>query len=733
MGYADFIGGNNTSSVSEPIETKQKSLYDDFISKRQDRSKPDLSKLLGDIEVQDLESRGFGFEKSLLAGLSRDKREQARILSKQTGIPLNRFIIDPESGDLAYKAEDEQYYKAFPSGINTEMIGYYAPDVAQLGVEIGAGIPATAYGGPVTGTAAMTAVGGATEGFRQYLAKQAGASGYDPTDIVVSGVGSGAGEAVGQTAKYLFRNRLPKDVVKNISKDDLAQMMKYANLSDAEKKALSKTDLQNLKYLSEKLDVPLTIPELLDDRAFSTLQKYLSETSSSSSLFDKFYKARAKKSQAAVEKYIKNLSKKMTPEDITQAGLNIKGVAKQQLDELINFRRLETENLYDDAIDSFTGKVEAKNTLGLVENLKKGAKGDSAAQTTNFGRLDKIQKLLTKSKTVVDENGVEKIIRVPETNIRKLHDVKKYINTLIDTDVDVLADQTIRGELIKISDQLVKDIGQKSPTYLDANARFKELSAPIQKYQESILGRSMQQVPNKNAANLVTELFTDPVNVKYAKEQIEQVDPEAWRKVTAAFIAKNLEKASKTVKKTRIDGKVVEVPDVDIGGNLYKELFGNETKKSLMRNALDSKSYEALDDLMYVLQASSRVAKGGSDTAIKQEIKTSIGENIGQVAPRLAGIDMTRPFTLLFKDRSQEAISKNSEKFAKIITDPRFQEQLKILRKQRSDVIYGSFIASDVGQFLLSDYLLRGSKPYEEKEFSLQQLGSQQWHHTKNY
>jgi len=726
MGYADFIGGNNTSSVSEPIETKQKSLYDDFISKRQDRSKPDLSKLLGDIEVQDLESRGFGFEKSLLAGLSRDKREQARILSKQTGIPLNRFIIDPESGDLAYKAEDGQYYKAFPSGINTEMIGYYAPDVAQLGVEIGAGIPATAYGGPVTGTAAMTAVGGATEGFRQYLAKQAGASGYDPTDIVVSGVGSGAGEAVGQTAKYLFRNRLPKDVVKNISKDDLAQMMKYANLSDAEKKALSKTDLQNLKYLSEKLDVPLTIPELLDDRAFSTLQKYLSETSSSSSLFDKFYKARAKKSQAAVEKYIKNLSKKMTPEDITQAGLNIKGVAKQQLDELINFRRLETENLYDDAIDSFTGKVEAKNTLGLVQNLKKGAKGDSAAQTTNFGRLDKIQKLLTKSKTVVDENGVEKIIRVPETNIRKLHDVKKYINTLIDTDVDVLADQTIRGELIKISDQLVKDIGQKSPTYLDANARFKELSAPIQKYQESILGRSMQQVPNKNAANLVTELFTDPVNVKYAKEQIEQVDPEAWRKVTAAFIAKNLEKASKTVKKTRIDGKVVEVPDVDIGGNLYKELFGNETKKSLMRNALDSKSYEALDDLMYVLQASSRVAKGGSDTAIKQEIKTSIGENIGQVAPRLAGIDMTRPFTLLFKDRSQEAISKNSEKFAKIITDPRFQEQLKILRKQRSDVIYGSFIASDVGQFLLSDYLLRGSKPYEEKEFSLQQLGSQQ-------
>jgi hypothetical protein len=726
MGYADFIGGNNTSSVSEPIETKQKSLYDDFISKRQDRSKPDLSKLLGDIEVQDLESRGFGFEKSLLAGLSRDKREQARILSKQTGIPLNRFIIDPESGDLAYKAEDEQYYKAFPSGINTEMIGYYAPDVAQLGVEIGAGIPATAYGGPVTGTAAMTAVGGATEGFRQYLAKQAGASGYDPTDIVVSGVGSGAGEAVGQTAKYLFRNRLPKDVVKNISKDDLAQMMKYANLSDAEKKALSKTDLQNLKYLSEKLDVPLTIPELLDDRAFSTLQKYLSETSSSSSLFDKFYKARAKKSQAAVEKYIKNLSKKMTPEDITQAGLNIKGVAKQQLDELINFRRLETENLYDDAIDSFTGKVEAKNTLGLVENLKKGAKGDSAAQTTNFGRLDKIQKLLTKSKEVVDKKGVKKIIRVPETNIRKLHDVKKYINTLIDTDVDVLADQTIRGELIKISDQLVKDIGQKSPTYLDANARFKELSAPIQKYQESILGRSMQQVPNKNAANLVTELFTDPVNVKYAKEQIEQVDPEAWRKVTAAFIAKNLEKASKTVKKTRIDGKVVEVPDVDIGGNLYKELFGNETKKSLMRNALDSKSYEALDDLMYVLQASSRVAKGGSDTAIKQEIKTSIGENIGQVAPRLAGIDMTRPFTLLFKDRSQEAISKNSEKFAKIITDPRFQEQLKILRKQRSDVIYGSFIASDVGQFLLSDYLLRGSKPYEEKEFSLQQLGSQQ-------
>jgi len=726
MGYADFIGGNNTSSVSEPIETKQKSLYDDFISKRQDRSKPDLSKLLGDIEVQDLESRGFGFEKSLLAGLSRDKREQARILSKQTGIPLNRFIIDPESGDLAYKAEDGQYYKAFPSGINTEMIGYYAPDVAQLGVEIGAGIPATAYGGPVTGTAAMTAVGGATEGFRQYLAKQAGASGYDPTDIVVSGVGSGAGEAVGQTAKYLFRNRLPKDVVKNISKDDLAQMMKYANLSDAEKKALSKTDLQNLKYLSEKLDVPLTIPELLDDRAFSTLQKYLSETSSSSSLFDKFYKARAKKSQAAVEKYIKNLSKKMTPEDITQAGLNIKGVAKQQLDELINFRRLETENLYDDAIDSFTGKVEAKNTLGLVENLKKGAKGDSAAQTTNFGRLDKIQKLLTKSKEVVDKKGVKKIIRVPETNIRKLHDVKKYINTLIDTDVDVLADQTIRGELIKISDQLVKDIGQKSPTYLDATARFKELSFPIQKYQESILGRSMQQVPDKNAANLVTELFTDPVNVKYAKEQIEQVDPEAWRKVTAAFIAKNLEKASKTVKKTRIDGKVVEVPDVDIGGNLYKELFGNETKKSLMRNALDSKSYEALDDLMYVLQASSRVAKGGSDTAIKQEIKTSIGENIGQVAPRLAGIDMTRPFTLLFKDRSQEAISKNSEKFAKIITDPRFQEQLKILRKQRSDVIYGSFIASDVGQFLLSDYLLRGSKPYEEKEFSLQQLGSQQ-------
>jgi len=726
MGYADFIGGNNISSVSEPIETKQKSLYDDFISKSQDRSKPDLSKLLGDIEVQDLESRGFGFEKSLLAGLSRDKREQARILSKQTGIPLNKFIIDPESGDLAYKAEDGQYYKAFPSGINTEMIGYYAPDVAQLGVEIGAGIPATAYGGPVTGTAAMTAVGGATEGFRQYLAKQAGASGYDPTDIVVSGVGSGAGEAVGQTAKYLFRNRLPKDVVKNISKDDLAQMMKYANLSDAEKKALSKTDLQNLKYLSEKLDVPLTIPELLDDRAFSTLQKYLSETSSSSSLFDKFYKARAKKSQAAVEKYIKNLSKKMTPEDITQAGLNIKGVAKQQLDELINFRRLETENLYDDAIDSFTGKVEAKNTLGLVENLKKGAKGDSAAQTTNFGRLDKIQKLLTKSKEVVDKKGVKKIIRVPETNIRKLHDVKKYINTLIDTDVDVLADQTIRGELIKISDQLVKDIGQKSPTYLDANARFKELSFPIQKYQESILGRSMQQVPDKNAANLVTELFTDPVNVKYAKEQIEQVDPEAWRKVTAAFIAKNLEKASKTVKKTRIDGKVVEVPDVDIGGNLYKELFGNETKKSLMRNALDSKSYEALDDLMYVLQASSRVAKGGSDTAIKQEIKTSIGENIGQVAPRLAGIDMTRPFTLLFKDRSQEAISKNSEKFAKIITDPRFQEQLKILRKQRSDVIYGSFIASDVGQFLLSDYLLRGSKPYEEKEFSLQQLGSQQ-------
>jgi len=583
---------------------------------------------------------------SFLAGVPINRQDAIKVLSERTGLPVTRFVIDAE-GNIGYKGDDGKYYPAIGS-----TAGYYGPDIFQAGLEGIGAAGATSFLGPVGAAATSGGIGVGLEAGRQAYGRYlADSDTSDVGRIALAGLLGTAGEIAPFGVKLIKGSKQAPDLYK-----------------------LNQADLQNVLKLSEDFDVPLTIPELTNLPSLKSKQYVASKVGVTADKIDEFYEMRAGKVEDAVNKYLDNIS---LTKETWEGGKSAKNTLLKRKEDLIITRREATKPIYDEALKNAqpVDTTDIVNKLDAMIDVSKGRETQVLQKIKNdFFRNAEQVKLDAKGNPVKDKFGkpVVENVRVLDDRPQALQRLKMELDTYLRSEDVVGLDSVIQGEIKGIRNDLKNTVSQNNDLYKQADTRYAELSKPIDEFDASKAGDILTKIKDYDADKLVTKLFkdSDPMTIRYAKKQIESVNPEAWNDVTRAWLQQNWEQASKVFRAQK------DLPK-DAGLSWRNLLLGTERQRKALEAALSPEQYKSLQDLSTVLEAAGRVEKGNSLTAFSQQALKDFKKSGWD----LADIELTKPQGTLLQVLKDRAFEKNVNKFTDIILDSTKMKELDELKK----------------------------------------------------
>jgi hypothetical protein len=620
---------------------------------------------------------------ALKAGVPTDKQAAIKIFAQARGIPESRYRVVGD--EIVYQANDGQYYKEIPSVFTKPMTaaGYYAPDVLEAAPDIAAGIATSPMllTGPlgVAGSAAITGgVAAGTNAIRQSLAGLLGDQEFSGADVTKQGLISGGMQLLPfGVGKFLEKN-LAKDIGK-----------------------ISTTEVADLTQKAKDLGIQLTPAELTNLPSLKSQQKVLGNIVESADTLGDFYLKRYKEQvQPAVNKFLSSVSK---VDDPMTAGYRGQQALKDRIVQLEQAREEGSAPLYRAAFERSV-PVDVAPIVKDIDAMLKIAKGDE------LKALQRIKNNLYREKPSFNAQGDEVMVKTFEDRLPALQRAKFDIDKMFKEESFSSMDKVIQGEVTNIKNRLVQSMGKDNPMYLEANARFEELSQPLNIFAERRAGQSLTTVSKDNLNDLANRLFNNasPQTVRYTKQQIQAVRPEAWNDVTRAYLQTQWEKAMKP----RIGAKE---PRIDAGADWKTMLMGDSKSQKALLEALGAQQFQALSNLTQVLEAAGRVKKLGSDTAFNQRALKEMEDNapsaLAAFAKVTGGILTPQKYGQFFRDWATErAFTNNAEQLANVITSKDGMNRLRELRKMSPTT--PKFI-SGLAQ-LAADYGMIGSTLQED-------------------
>lgn len=589
--------------------------------------------------------RSAGMATSFMGGVPTNKQDAIKMFAKARGIPESRYkVID---GNIAYQGDDGRFYREVV--MPQESAAYYAPDVLEAVPSVATGI-ATAPMSPAVAIPATGAVSAGANYARQKIAQQMTGGQVDPLQVGLSGFLGSAFEAVPGIARGINQRRLVQD----IASIDPAASTRLAGLSNQYK-------------------IQLTPGEQTDLRSLQAQQKVLGNIPSSSKTMQKFYENREiNQIQPAVDDFLSTISR---VDDPTQAGNMGQSALNARLEALNTARQDATEPFYKAAFDRST-PVDVKGIISNIDSQLNTAKGLQAST------LKKIKSYLYKDAPRFDANGNVVEQTVLEDRLPALQNAKFNIDALFNDDAVKSLDKNITSKLTKIQQDLVSAMGKENPEYIRANKIFEEMSAPIEEFSGRKTGISLTKMSPDNLNQFAKRLFegNSVGAIKYAKQQITAVDPNAWNAVTRSFLQDTWETASKS----SAGQKGVKL---DSGNTWQNLLLGDTRRKKALYAALEPQQFQALTDLTDLLKATGSVPKLGSDTAFNQQIMKQMKQDaasdpVGMAAKIIGtGLSPQNWGTKISDWAAERSLAKDADKIANMITSPEGIKKLRELRQ----------------------------------------------------
>lgn len=578
---------------------------------------------------------------SFKAGVPINRIDAIKVLSKEMNIPESQFVID-DKGDIGYKAEDGKYYPAIGS-----KPAYYAPDVMQTGVDVGAGIlslPTGAASIPITAT-----VSGGTEYLRQKAGQTlADSDTFDPLRIGIATVASGVGETVPYAYRGIKGGKLAKDI----------DMYNPANIE------------QMLK-LSKQYNIPLTIPELTDLASLKQVQSTLSRIPETASKYQSFYNLRAQDVDKATKQFLDDFS--IMASDEAGGAAREALIKKQQ--NLIKQRKEATEGLYKEAFKD-APPVDVSPIVKSIDEMLVNAKGSQVKALEDMKNL-----FYTDIKKTVD--GKEVTEKILDTRPEALQNAKIELDSKIKYDDNF---RSLRGNssIEKIRGELNAATKINNPAYQEADRLFSELSKPIKEFEESRAGRVLANVADEDLFQFSQKLFrgSDPKTISKVKSQIIETNPEAWEGIMRQYFNKVWDDSLNAGGIRKAD-----IP-VDVGAVFANNLNKSDTKRAL-KAALSKEQYEGLEDFLKVLKASGSVVKTGSDSQIGRDIVDRLQARTLNIVNKVLA-----PRQSILSWANDAALGKNANVLADILLDPEKLKKLKELDLDRKNS--GKYLAGFV-------------------------------------
>jgi len=469
-------------------------------------------------------------------------------------------------------------------------------------------------------------------------------------------------------------------------------------------KDISKVNTKEVADLTQKakdLGIQLTPAELTNLPSLKSQQKVLGNIVESADTLGDFYLQRYKEQvQPAVNDFLSKISK---VDDPMTAGYRGQKALKDRVAQLEQAREEGSAPLYRAAFERSV-PVDVAPIVKDIDAMLKIAKGDE------LKALQRIKNNLYREKPSFNAQGDEVMVKTFEDRLPALQRAKFDIDKMFKEESFSSMDNVIQGEVTNIKNRLIQSMGKDNPMYLEANARFEELSQPLNIFAERRAGQSLTAVSKDNLNDLATRLFNNasPQTIRYTRQQIQAVSPESWNDVTRAYLQTQWEKAMKP----RIGAKE---PRIDAGADWKTMLLGDTNSQKSLLEALGPQQFQALNNLTQVLEAAGRVKKLGSDTAFNQRALKEMEDNapsaMAAFARIVGGTISPQDYGKFLKNWATErAFSKNAEQLANVITSKDGMNRLRELRKMSPTT--PKFI-SGLAQ-LAADYGMIGSTLQED-------------------
>lgn len=277
----------------------------------------------------------------------------------------------------------------------------------------------------------------------------------------------------------------------------------------------------------------------------------------------------------------------------------------------------------------------------------------------------------------------DRIAAMPENSLPVLDAVKKRIDGQI---LAAKKDPALGWEISELERHkrtLLKATDKEFPDYPKVRAAFEEATPGVKEAERSLEG-IISRISDKRLAGVANEVFSPtkntagPVQVGRARALFHKQGKEAeWDNLLNAWLRKEWE----------------AIPDRrgNPASSFYDKIYGSEAKRNIMREGMGPDRYRSFNDLMQVLEATTRVQRGQSITHFAGEAAKEVSVKASPIVSRAGPVKLRDWWVQMKTGRYNEAL-------ADIITNPGAMGQLKELRKlspgsQKAINIVGAVVA----------------------------------------
>lgn len=421
-----------------------------------------------------------------------------------------------------------------------------------------------------------------TQELLQGAASSLGAKDADrPEDVLAAAVFGGAAEAVVPAVQGI-RTAFQKSKIAK-SGENLKDVAASISESDAAQKGLK---------TATGVDVPLfqgqktQIPAILEEQSF--VGQLPSGTRKAMTAL--------KSQNKAIGDSVESLLKTIAPDESIVTGSELfRSAAQRAIKSAKDIRREKTSKLFNESFNQ-GADVNVDNVRGVIDN-----------QMAEFTPSSSIRKTLLKVKELL--NAGEK-----EPTLRQLQGVKLDIDEMLNSFGDKSLGNVAKSKLLKIKETLLAEMDKASPLFREARKTFAKESGPVNKIQESIIGK-IANLDDTQLRTISQKIFnpaeTNPAIIRKAKEVIDKADPEVWNKL----VRTELERRLGSVKASLSDSTIENLP-----GQIERAIFGNSKQRNVLMSGVSGDAAKNLNFLQTVLNRAKLGRPGGSQTAARSEI-----------------------------------------------------------------------------------------------------------------
>jgi hypothetical protein len=225
-------------------------------------------------------------------------------------------------------------------------------------------------------------------------------------------------------------------------------------------------------------------------------------------------------------------------------------------------------------------------------------------------------------------NAAAKKISSAGGDLQKLHNAKLEIDQTINSFGEGAVGNTTKRFLTDVVKDLTDNLTTQSPSYRAAKAEFQRLSGPVNKIQDSQIGKiaNMDDVQLKSAAKQIFDPSeTNPEIIVSARKVINDADPAAWNAITRAEIERRMGRIRADIGSPNNIQAVENIPS-----QLFNSIFGNKKSRDVLYAAVDPDTRSNLKYLETALKRATTGRPGGSQTAIRAEISQELKGGVAQ-------------------------------------------------------------------------------------------------------